>query len=110
VYSLRTYNGLPASPGIVIARAKKYIPVNLLDLVPANCASTNLPAEVSKINHALMEARKQLESMRIFYAEKELINALEYIVESIAQEALELINNERICSVLAVKKSLREIR
>jgi phosphoenolpyruvate-protein phosphotransferase len=101
---LRTYHGLPASPGIIIAKAKKYIRANLLDLVPVNCTSTNIPAEVSKINHALMEARKQLENMRSFYAEKELIDALGYIVESIVQEALELVNNEKICSSLAVKR------
>lgn len=49
-------------------------------------------------------ARKHLDNMRSSYADKELVDAIESIVESIAQEALEAVNNERICSGLAIKK------
>lgn len=101
---MKTYHGLPASPGITIARARKYARVNLLNLVPEDCASIDVSVEASRINHALMEAKRQLENMRSIYAEKELVDALGYIVESIAQEALELVNSERICSSLAVKR------
>jgi len=101
---LKIYHGLPASPGIVVARAKRYSRVDLLNLVSANCTSTNVLDEIARISHALIEARMQLESMKSIYAEKELVDALGFIIESIAQEALELVSREGVCSSLAVKK------
>lgn len=101
---MKIYRGLPVSPGITIARIKKYSRVNLLDLIPVNCTSIDTSTEIFKINQALIEARKQLDNMRTSYTEKDLVDALESIVESIVQEALELVSNEGICSSLAVKK------
>lgn len=101
---MKIYHGLPASPGIVVARAKRYSRVDLLNLVSANCTSTNVLDEIARISHALIEARMQLESMKSIYAEKELVDALGFIIESIAQEALELVSREGVCSSLAVKK------
>jgi len=72
--------------------------------VSANCTSTNVLDEIARISHALIEARMQLESMKSIYAEKELVDALGFIIESIAQEALELVSREGVCSSLAVKK------
>jgi len=60
--------------------------------------------EIETINHALANAKKHLDSMRNTYVEKDLVDALELIVENIVQEALDLVNAEKICSSLAIKK------
>ncbi|MEM4490081.1 MAG: phosphoenolpyruvate--protein phosphotransferase [Desulfurococcaceae archaeon] len=101
---MKIYHGLPASPGVVIAPAKRYIRTSLLDRVPEVCVVRDMSIEVETINHALANAKKHLDNMRNTYVEKDLVDALELIVENIVQEALDLVNAEKICSSLAIKK------
>lgn len=101
---MKTYRGLIASPGIAIALIKKYAYIDALSKVPEICIAADPSVETSKVTHALLKVKERLASMRSPYAEQELIDALGFIAEGIVQEALSLINSDKICGSLAIKK------
>ncbi len=103
---MKRFKGTIASHGIAIAPPITYEKKDHIINIPEKCDITDTEKEKERLRNAYIELVGRLEKLKetALDEEKDLIDAEIMMLETMTMEAEELIEDEKICAELAVRK------